>query len=140
MGRSNCDVNLEDDQSISRVHAKLYLNNEGIEVEDVGSKYGVFVNRSIESCTPLGKSTRVRLKVGDVVRFGRLENVWRLAKTPIECGTSTLGQDTVPELRRLLSTLSGKLSGDFTEDCTHLVMPNVTITQKGKSASERLAP
>lgn len=132
MGRSNCDINLEDDQSISRVHAKLFFNNGGIEVEDAGSKYGVFVNRSIESCTPLAKNTRVRLNVGDVVRFGRLENVWRLAETPIQCGTSTLGQESMPELRQLLNTLSGKLSGDFTEDCTHLVMPNVTITHKGK--------
>ncbi|MGH2787045.1 MAG: FHA domain-containing protein [Actinomycetota bacterium] len=64
LGREGTDVVFEDDGEISRRHAALRPAGGGIEVEDLGSTNGTFVNdRRIESSTDLS--------AGDSVRIGK---------------------------------------------------------------------
>ena len=66
IGRSpQCDLFI-DDTLISRRHCRLRVDEEGVEIEDLGSRNGVFVN---------GKrvSAKQRLKHGDVMLLGLQE-------------------------------------------------------------------
>lgn len=131
VGRSSCDISLPNDVSISRIHAKIIVSSDEIFVED-NSKYGTFVNNAIQTNIrePIGQ--HIKLRVGQTVRFGRLENVWRLEQIKINCCSSTLSGDDVSQLKDYLRIVNGKLHQNWTENCTHLVMNDVTFTIKGK--------
>ena len=63
------EVDLEEDDveaKISRKHAVVYLENDHVEVEDVGSLNGTFINRG-ERLEP---GSRHQLKVGDELVIG----------------------------------------------------------------------
>jgi pSer/pThr/pTyr-binding forkhead associated (FHA) protein len=53
-----------EDPSLSRKHARVYREGESLEVEDLGSSNGTYVNNR--------KITRAALGPGDVLRFGDL--------------------------------------------------------------------
>lgn len=78
VGRGGVDIVLVDPQ-VSRVHARLSVDANGVGVEDLDSQNGTFVNeRRIDALTPL--------REGDTVRMG--DTVWRLfgegiASTPV---------------------------------------------------------
>ena len=78
IGRSECDIVLDDDQ-VSRRHATVWATGAGIEVEDLGSRNGTRVNGAeIQSRHPLQE--------GDIVEIGnvelRVEGVTAVAVTP----------------------------------------------------------
>ena len=63
IGRSaSSDIRINDDV-ISRLHAVLQTDDEGLTIEDHGSKNGVLVNQS--------KITQATLKHGDIVSLGK---------------------------------------------------------------------
>jgi pSer/pThr/pTyr-binding forkhead associated (FHA) protein len=65
VGREGVDV-VVDDPEVSRRHARLRASDEGIEVEDLGSTNGTWVNEQrIEAAARLGPSDVLR--VGDTV-------------------------------------------------------------------------
>lgn len=117
-------------ESISREHSIIYCTPTSIKVEDTGSKYGVFVKDGIDTQTQIPKKEKVQLSVGDIVRFGRLDNVFRLEKIPVILCTSTLDAKDTAKLREHLRLIGGKLEKVWSESCTHLVMSNVTVTLK----------
>ena len=67
IGRTNeqhqVDVDLSPDVSVSRVHARAWVQEGTVWVEDLGSRYGVVVNQE----TVMGEHP---LQLGDVVTFG----------------------------------------------------------------------
>ncbi len=68
IGRAECDVELND-PDVSRRHAVIRQIDDGLAIEDLGSKNGTFINeRRIDGIVQLGE--------GDRVRFGN--TVWRL--------------------------------------------------------------
>jgi pSer/pThr/pTyr-binding forkhead associated (FHA) protein len=68
IGRDECEIELND-PDVSRRHAVLRQVDEGLAIEDLGSKNGTFVNdRRVSGIVPVG--------AGDRVRFGN--TVWRL--------------------------------------------------------------
>ena len=68
IGRADCDIELND-PGVSRRHAVLRQVDDGLAIEDLGSKNGTFVNdRRIDGLE--------RLRAGDRVRFGN--TVWCL--------------------------------------------------------------
>ncbi|XP_028327152.1 nibrin [Gouania willdenowi] len=128
VGRKNCDILLPSDQSISRAHAHLSVSaQDNLIVKDV-SKYGTFVN-SRQITAP------VELKSGDKVTFGVFHSKFSVMHlvTPVVC-SSSLNGDGKAVLSQALLTLGGKLVNNWTQDCTHLVMPSVKVTIKTISA------
>lgn len=126
----NCDFRIIDDSSVSRDHAAIYRSSSGVRVEDLKSKYNVFVNSGIETKKPIEPNTPVELLPGNIVRFGRLDSTFRLENIEIKVCTSTLPADGVEKLRKKLKLLDGTLQNEWSTECTHLVMPNVTVTIK----------
>ena len=57
------DVDLSPDVSVSRVHARAWVQEGTVWVEDLGSRYGVVVNQE----AMMGEHP---LQPGDVVTFG----------------------------------------------------------------------
>lgn len=64
IGRESTDILVEDDGEVSRNHAVVRASDDGVEVEDLGSTNGTFVNeRRISEPTGLGS--------GDILRVGQ---------------------------------------------------------------------
>jgi pSer/pThr/pTyr-binding forkhead associated (FHA) protein len=85
---TDCWLTLDDDL-VSRYHARIHVASDRLEVEDLGSRNGTFVNgERIEG--------RCALRDGDKVRIGREIIV-------ILGGGDTTGEDVTDELRRTLA-------------------------------------
>ena len=66
---TECRVLINGDPSISRVHAKLFTQQDGtVFVTDL-SKYGTSINNN-----KLYKDQRYQLKEGDLIKFGNQPN------------------------------------------------------------------
>jgi len=64
IGRERSDVLLDDDGEVSRNHAVVRQSSEGLEVQDLGSTNGTFVNEQ-------KISEPTKLSSGDIVRVGQ---------------------------------------------------------------------
>lgn len=131
VGRSQqCDLSLVDDNSVSREHAVIHRSSSGIRVEDLGSKYGTYVNTGIDTNKFIEKNKHIDLKAGNIVRFGKLENVYRLENIEYNVCTSTMALTDVTNLKKQLKNIDGEIQNAWSTECTHLVMTSVTVTVK----------
>lgn len=129
VGRTpQADLSLSDDTSVSREHAVVYRSSSGVRVEDLASKYGVYVNEGIDKNRQIEKGKPADLQVGNIVRFGKLENTFRLENIEIKVCASTLSQDGIVKLKKQLKVIDGILLNNWSTECTHLIMPSVTVT------------
>lgn len=129
VGRSpQSDLIIADDTSVSREHAVIHRSSSGVRVEDLGSKYGVYVNKDIDKNKPIPAKTLVELQAGHIVRFGRMENIFRLENIEIKICTSTISPDGLEKLKTQLKIIDGTWQSAWNTECTHLVMPSVTVT------------
>jgi transcriptional regulator of acetoin/glycerol metabolism len=93
----DCDIALAD-ASASRVHARLVPTSEGVEVVDLGSRNGTFVDGRPVVRTRLGETGLVR--VGDtLLRICVLAEAWQ----PAESRGPLLGGTSVAPMRRMIS-------------------------------------
>ena len=61
-GDAQPDLDLSFDGTISRTHAKLFINDDGIWINDLGSKWGTFVNgKRISAAVQIPDETTVRM-------------------------------------------------------------------------------
>ncbi|CAH1723325.1 unnamed protein product [Aphis gossypii] len=137
IGRSGfgADLEISDDTSISRSHAHLILVKKKfgskaklfLTLEDKKSKYGTFINdfdeRIISDCPRV-------LKFGDKIRFGIMDSIWTVVKYPLIVCPSTLKSAEKEILRNLMAKIGGEVSRDWSENCSHLCMNSVTVTEK----------
>lgn len=134
VGRLSTDLILGDDLSISRTHVRICLPKPGtgqaLTVEDLGSKYGTFINNDIAHNKKMKPKTPTALRVGDKIRFGALKNVWQLTELKLATTPSSLLRPEVEELSKLISPLGGNVLPTWTNDCTHLTMDMVSVTVK----------
>lgn len=124
VGRKNCEILLQNDQSISRAHAELTASEQGLTLKD-NSKYGTFVNEQ-----RLPSDTAHILKPGDQVTFGVFHSKFSVSREEVVVCSSCLDSDGKAALTRALLFLGGRLVNTWTQDCTHLVMPSVKVTIK----------
>ncbi|KAM6967472.1 nibrin [Aplochiton taeniatus] len=124
VGRKNCEILLQNDQSISRVHAQLTASEQGLTLKD-SSKYGTFVNEQ-----RLPSDTAHSLKPGDKVTFGVFHSKFSVSREEVVVCSSCLDSNGKAALSQALLSLGGRLVNAWTQDCTHLAMPSVKITIK----------
>ncbi|XP_068942784.1 nibrin isoform X2 [Petaurus breviceps papuanus] len=135
VGRKNCGILIEDDQSISRNHALLTVRhsttnlNQASEIPILtikdNSKYGTFINEEkMQNGIPLP------LKTGDRVTFGVFESKFRVEYEPLVVCPSCLDVSGKTVLNQAILQLGGLLVNNWTEECTHLVMVSVKVTIK----------
>ncbi|XP_051466780.1 nibrin [Apus apus] len=138
VGRKNCAILIQDDQSISRSHAVLTVSRPEpspsqslsvpiLTVRDT-SKYGTFVNGS-KLC-----GSSVSLKSGDRINFGVFESKFRVEYEPLVVCSSCLDVAQKTALNQAIQQLGGLVVNEWTEECTHLVMVSVKVTVKTISA------
>ncbi|XP_033849365.3 nibrin-like isoform X1 [Acipenser ruthenus] len=135
VGRKNCAILLESDQSISRVHAHLSVNTPAVVQSQASttptltlkdtSKYGTFVNEE-----RLQNDTQRLLQPGDRVTFGVFHSKFRVEyESLIVCSSCLDGQGKIT-LNQSVKQLGGCVVNSWTQDSTHLVMPSVKVTIK----------
>lgn len=134
MGRVGTDLELQNDICVSRSHAVFYVvESQGqthLELEDMGSKYGTFYNKDIEKNVPMEKGHKIQLKNNDIIRFGRLQNVWKVQQQNFVTVTSALGPDDVAQVSKNIKSVGGKILDKWSSDCTHLTMNAASVTVK----------
>jgi len=60
--QASVDIDLSPDTTVSRVHAKLWQENEACWIEDLGSRYGTTVNgTAITGRHPLSEGDQIRI-------------------------------------------------------------------------------
>ncbi|XP_063873466.1 nibrin-like [Scylla paramamosain] len=140
IGRREGHILLTNDVSISRKHAALTLTfppvnlkmrePAKVELSDLQSKYGTFVNENIEKGERLRPGRTQVLRHGDRIRFGIFANTWRLEHQDLTVATSTLKSEGRQQLINALVILGGHLQNDWSSNCCYLVMPAITLTVK----------
>lgn len=135
VGRKNCAILIENDQSISRNHAVLRVNfpvtslSQTDEIPTLtikdNSKYGTFIN---EEKMQNGLSST--LKTGDRVTFGVFESKFRVEYEPLVVCSSCLDVSGKTVLNQAILQLGGLSANSWTEECTHLAMSSVKVTIK----------
>ncbi|NXE92748.1 NBN protein, partial [Menura novaehollandiae] len=134
VGRKNCTILIQDDQSISRSHAVLTVSRSEttpsqslsvpiLTVKDT-SKYGTFVNGSKLN------GASVSLQSGDRINFGVFESKFRVEYEPLVVCSSCLDVAQKTALNQAIQQLGGLVVNEWTEECTHLVMVSVKVTVK----------
>ncbi|XP_056341871.1 nibrin isoform X2 [Oenanthe melanoleuca] len=134
VGRKNCTILIQDDQSISRSHAVLTVSQSEtspsqspsvpvLTVRDT-SKYGTFVNGSKLN------GTSVSLQSGDRINFGVFESKFRVEYEPLVVCSSCLDVAQKNALNQAIQQLGGLVVNEWTQECTHLVMISVKVTVK----------
>ncbi|KAJ7405022.1 Nibrin [Pitangus sulphuratus] len=126
VGRKNCSILIQDDQSISRSHAVLTSQSLSVPVLTVKdtSKYGTFVNGSKLN------GTSVSLQSGDRINFGVFESKFRVEYEPLVVCSSCLDVAQKTALNQAILQLGGLVVNEWTKECTHLVMVSVKVTVK----------
>ncbi|XP_058524794.1 nibrin-like isoform X3 [Ochotona princeps] len=135
VGRKNCAILIEDDQSISRNHAVLTAHfavtdlsqTDEIPVLTIkdNSKYGTFVNEE-----KMQNKLPQTLKTGDRVTFGVFESKFRVEYEPLVACSSCLDVSGKTALNQAVLQLGGLTVNSWTKECTHLVMMSVKVTIK----------
>ncbi|NXJ30557.1 NBN protein, partial [Dicrurus megarhynchus] len=134
VGRKNCTILIQDDQSISRSHAVLTVSQPEtspsqslsvpiLTVRDT-SKYGTFVNGSKLN------GTSKSLQSGDRINFGVFESKFRVEYEPLVVCSSCLDVAQKTALNQAIRQLGGLVVNEWTKECTHLVMLSVKVTVK----------
>ncbi|XP_072708344.1 nibrin [Ciconia boyciana] len=134
VGRKNCAILIQDDQSISRSHAVLTISHPEttpsqslsvpvLTVTDT-SKYGTFVNGSKLD------GTSVSLQSGDRINFGVFQSKFRVEYEPLVVCSSCLDVAQKTALNQAIQQLGGLVVNEWTKECTHLVMVSVKVTVK----------
>nr|XP_023700318.1 nibrin isoform X1 [Paramormyrops kingsleyae] len=134
VGRKSCAVLLQNDQSISRAHARLAVSlsasarpqnvSTTLTVTDT-SKYGTFVNGD-----QLAQNNARVLQNGDQLTFGVFENKFRVVFEALVVCSSCVDNVGKASLATDVQQLGGRLVSSWSQDCSHLVMPTVKVTVK----------
>lgn len=120
-----CDFAIPDDPSISRKHATLALSENCLFLQDLGSRYGTFINNDKAEV-----NANIKLNENDVVKFGKMNSLWKVNVINLITCTSTLKGENLQNLKLILSRIGGMLKGDWDETCNYLTMPAITLTIK----------
>uniref|UniRef100_A0A670YC04 Nibrin n=1 Tax=Pseudonaja textilis TaxID=8673 RepID=A0A670YC04_PSETE len=135
VGRKNCGILIQNDQSISRSHAVLSVKHPQMNLSQSSSfpelslkdtsKYGTFVNGE-----KLQNGNTVTLNTGDRITFGVFESKYRVEYEPLVVCSSCLDVLQKNILNTNILQLGGHVVNEWNEDCTHLVMVLVKVTVK----------
>lgn len=169
VGRVGVDIFARDDQSVSRIHGVFRVENRAeisqfksqVIYEDFGSTYGSYVGdaaiassqvQDTETGEPsqkdrLRKGEKATLVVNTKIRIGLFSTIFKLEWRPMVVSCSTLKMSEKATLRDTLSKVGGnlltkenKLVDDWTDEVSHLVMNQVTLTLKVANALAKGIP
>uniref|UniRef100_H0XTS4 Nibrin n=1 Tax=Otolemur garnettii TaxID=30611 RepID=H0XTS4_OTOGA len=134
VGKKNCAILIENDQSIRRNHAVLTANfsetnlsqTDEIPVLTIkdNSKYGTFTNEE-----KMQNGLSQTLKTGDRITLGVFESQFRVEYEPLVACSSSLDVSGKTALNQPVLQL-GTSVNNWPEECIHLIMISVKVTIK----------
>ncbi|EDV51245.2 nibrin [Drosophila erecta] len=135
IGRLATDLIVAQDLSISRTHAKLIQaeadGDDSLHIEDLGSRYGTFIfPMNSQKPRKVPAKTLTPLPVGTRVRFGANMSIWQVTQLKLVTTVSALTRPEIQELTKILEPMGGMVTSNWTDDCTHLTMNEVSVTVK----------
>ncbi|XP_026317530.1 nibrin [Hyposmocoma kahamanoa] len=122
-----CNFAIPDDPSISRKHATISVSNNDLFLQDMGSRYGTFIN---DFTSKVEAGLKIKLNNKDNVKFGKMSSVWKIHEIHFVTCTSTLKGENLQNLKVCLGKLGGLLKNEWDESCAYLTMPAITLTIK----------
>lgn len=131
-------MKLSADTSISRVHAYLYPADDHIQIVDDKSTYGTYLVAENGTETKIDKPLDV--KEGQKIHFGKLDNIWVISKVEFKTTTSTISESVKKILLKNLKIIGGSILPQWTEECTHVTMPALSVTLKVLQALVSFCP
>lgn len=126
IGRKGSQIELENDASLSRIHAHLILAGDVLKVQDAKSKYGTFLNDKKQDEDKLPPEQEFELNDGDTVKFGKFNNEWIVHKLKYKTVISMLDLPKREKLTGILNAVNVSIANEFDDTCTHLTMPTQT--------------
>jgi nibrin len=131
IGRKGTEIELENDASLSRIHAFLILEGDVLKVQDAKSKYGTYLNDKKEESDKLRPEQMIELKDGDSLLFGKFNNEWVAHKLKYKTVISMLDTEKRVKLTKILNELKVPIASEFDSSCSHLTMPvNTSVSHK----------
>ncbi|XP_058090282.1 nibrin homolog isoform X1 [Magnolia sinica] len=142
VGRKDCDVIIQNDRGVSRIHAELVVDAmtcrdplqnmsdsflSDVRIKDL-SKYGTFINKEKGSKAvnelPNKETT---LKNGDLVLFGSGNAVFRFCFVPLTLFIHSLKPSRAkPSLQDIISSIGGSATHTWNVECTHVIADEST--------------
>ncbi|OAD60348.1 Nibrin, partial [Eufriesea mexicana] len=137
-GRKKADIVLQNDESISRLHASISVIPEDFipldgptsicKLKDLNSKYGTYILYGEKTMEVT--ADEYIFKHNDVIRFGLQHHLYTIVSVPIIIVTSTLNVDDKSKLEYLMGEIDGLISEEWTSRCTYLTVSKATLTEK----------
>ena len=126
------DLDLQGDDSISRIHAQLNVINGELYITDQGSRYGTYLNDKLQLDEKIEAKVAVKLNLNDRIRFGRFENEWSVSEMKMKTLLSIIDNERRSKLDKVLELCQVESVEDWDKDVTHLTMPprQCTLTMK----------
>ncbi|KAL1491442.1 hypothetical protein ABEB36_012040 [Hypothenemus hampei] len=125
IGRKNCDILLENDDSISRLHAKLTVKQNEVTLEDCKSRYSTLhITQKLIPFVP------VHLKHLDLIKFGIFNSKFRFESYQFVVAGSVLSTEKKALLKECLDKCGGYYVEKWTDYCTHLTVEKASLTVK----------
>ncbi|XP_064965488.1 nibrin homolog isoform X1 [Musa acuminata AAA Group] len=138
IGRKDCDVVVQTDTSISRVHAEIVLDKmisqdpsgsmissgfSGVRIID-RSKFGTVVNKELGSdATRLKKNQEAMLKDGNFVTFGTGSATFRLSYVPFVIFSRSVNTSPLnPMILATILAIGAYLTSSWSPECSHVLV------------------
>ncbi|XP_038077247.1 nibrin-like [Patiria miniata] len=136
VGRKDCKILVLNDSSVSRKHATLTVTYSDAslskpEIKPVltlidSSKFG-----SLRNGSKMGIGSNTNLEDGDLIVFGAMNsNQWKVTYKPLVVAFSSLPSADKRSLKSLIRKLGGHVVPEWSKECTHLIMTQLTVTIK----------
>ncbi|KAH6808015.1 hypothetical protein C2S51_029123 [Perilla frutescens var. frutescens] len=137
-GRKGCDIIINKDKGVSRVHAEIIVNemicmdhserrhsnnSSKVQIRD-SSKYGTFVNKYMGSKEKVHEypNKETMLTDGDVIAFGTGNAKYRFSYVPLVLCAWSSKPSEINQLQDKMSLIGASVSQAWTSRCTHMVI------------------
>lgn len=137
-GRKGCDIIINKDKGVSRVHAEIIVNEmicmdhlekrhsndtSKVQIRDC-SKYGTFIDTNLGSKEKVHEypNKETTLKDGDVVAFGTGNAKYRFSYVPLRLCARSSKPSEMHQLQDKISLIGASVTQAWTSKCTHMVI------------------
>lgn len=138
MGRRGCDIIIDKDKGVSRIHAEIIIDemicmdhldkkaskhSSKVRIRDC-SKYGTFINKNLDLKENVHEfpNKEALLKDGDLVSFGTGNATYRFSFVPLVFFKCSSKPSEMKQLEEKISSIGARISQNWTFQCTHVVV------------------